>query len=567
MGKRNRSMKNIYEQKPWLEYYDRFVPPSLPYSTLNIPQILKKTSMEYPDNVCLDYLGMEYSYRQINYASDSLAKWLRFYGFKKGERVGIIFPNSPQFVISFFAILKIEGIVVAMNPLYKKPEFEKIIRDCGVHCLICMEDQYYLLHDLVEKGQFHCVIISENNDFIKDDPFGSTLDKIEDTEICSIQHPVAFNDCIRKEIQNINLDLSFSSATPAIFQYSGGTTGIPKAAIGLHKNIVANTLQFLTWCDLQVATETFVAMIPLYHVYGMVLAMVLGIRIAAKILLFPDPRDQDFLLQSITDKKATFFPGVPNFYASIICNKKLQEGKYDLHSIKACISGSAPLHPRVKTEFERITGGKLVEGYGLSEAPTATHCNPLVGRNKGGSFGLPLPDVECMVVDVENDQKIMDCGEQGELLIRGPQIMAGYFQNCSESKLTLKNGWLHTGDIVRMDEQGYFYFVDRKKDLIKVGGFQVWPNEIEEVLLQINGVKNAVVAGIQEETGDEKVIAWLVLDEGMKLDKETVRDHCRKCLVAYKIPKEVIFIDEIPRTSVGKILRRELIRKYNEKRS
>lgn len=560
-------MKNIYKQKPWLEYYDRFVPPSLPYSTLNIPQMLEKTSLEFPDSICLDYLGREYSYHQINCASDSLAKWLSFYGVKRGERVGVIFPNSPQFVISFFAVLKIGGIVVAMNPLYKEPEFRRIIQDCDVRCLICMEDQYCLLQDLVEQEQFHCLVISKKEDFIRDDPLDGSYEKIEDTEIRSIQNPTAFTDCIRKEIRNITLDFSFSSETPAIFQYTGGTTGTPKAAIGLHKNIIANTLQFLTWCDLQVAAETFVAMIPLYHVYGMVLAMVLGIRIAAKLLLFPDPRDQDFVLQSITDKKATFFPGVPNFYASILSNKKLQAGKYDLRSIKACISGSAPLPARVKAEFERITGGKLVEGYGLSEAPTATHCNPLMGQNKSGSFGLPLPDVECMVVDVENDQKIVDCGEQGELLIRGPQVMAGYFQNRSESKLALRNGWLHTGDIVHMDEQGYFYFVDRKKDLIKVGGFQVWPNEIEEVLLQIRGVKNAVVAGIHEETGDEKVIAWLMLDEGTPLESETVRDHCREFLAAYKIPKEVIFVDEIPRTSVGKILRRELVKRYDEKRS
>ena len=560
-------MKNTYQQKPWLEHYDLFVPPSLPYSRMNIPQILEKTAMEYPDNICLDYLGKEYSYQQIANASDLLARWLTFYGIKKGERVGVIFPNSPQFVISFFAILKIGAVVVAMNPLYTEPEFNRIIKECDVHCLICMEEHQALLHELIDQEQFHCLVISKEGDFIRDDPFKHPQEKINDFEIQAIQKPITFCDCIWKDIQNINLDYSFNSEVPAIFQYSGGTTGTPKAAIGLHKNIVANTLQFLTWCDLQATEEIFVAAIPLYHVYGMVLAMVLGIRVAAKILLFPDARDQDYLLQCITEKKATFFPGVPNFYASIISNKKLLEGEYDLRSIKACISGSAPLNPRVKTEFERLTGGKLVEGYGLSEAPTATHCNPLMGQNKSGSFGLPLPDVECEIVDVENDRKIMNCGETGELLIRGPQVMAGYHQNRPESKSALKDGWLHTGDIVSMDEQGYFYFIDRKKDLIKVGGFQVWPKEIEDVLLQIDGVKNAVVAGIQQESGDEKVIAWLVLDKGVKQNSEFLRDHCRRFLAAYKVPKEMIFIEEIPRTGVGKILRRELVRRYNEKRS
>ena len=383
-----------------------------------------------------------------------------------------------------------------------------------------------------------------------------------DRDVASIAPVMQFRDCMETSIENIELDYSYSNDRPAVFQYSGGTTGTPKAAIGLHRNIVANTMQFLTWCDLQPLDEIFLAAIPLYHVYGMVLAMVLGIRISATIVLVPDIRNMEYLLGLIEKERVTFFPGVPNIYASIIQTPAVKQGKFDLSSIKACISGSAPLLPVVKQTFEELTGGKLVEGYGLSEAPTATHCNPLYGKNKPGSFGLPLPDVDCRIVDVEDDTKIVKDGSNGELLIKGPQIMSAYFNDAEESQLALKNGWLHTGDIVRMDDEGYFYFIERKKDLIKVGGFQVWPNEIETVILSIKGIKSVVVAGVLDERGDENVIAWVVKGEGQKISKERILNICRENLTAYKIPQEIIFITQIPRTGVGKVLRRELVRQY-----
>lgn len=558
-------MKNFYAQKPWLDHYDPFVSRSLQYPDANIPALFERTVHEFAERVCLSFHGQEITYRELSEYSDNLARWLLFFGVGRGERVGVIFPNSPQFVITFFAVQKIGAVVVAMNPHYKKAEFSRIIEECDIHCVLCMEDHLEILNEILGTTPIEVMISSTNADFKglnKQIERGVT----EGRDVQKIAFPVPFLRCIRQKIQSITVDSSFAADLPAIYQYSGGTTGIPKAAIGLHRNLVANTIQFMSWCDLQVAEEVFLAAIPFYHVYGMVLGMLLGIRVAARIVLIEDARDMDALLSSIMEQRVTFFPGVPSMYATIIRNAAVRAGKYALHSVKACISGSAPLHPQIKEEFEKLTGGKLVEGYGLSEAPTATHCNPVFGDNKPGSFGLPLPDVECKIVDTEDDTRIMEVGEAGELLIKGPQVMAGYFKNAQETTATLRRGWLHTGDIVRMDTDGFFYFIDRKKDVIKVGGFQVWPKEIEEVLLTMRGVRGAAVAGVRSKMGEEKVIAWLVLEEDQHISKAAIRSHCRQFLTAYKIPQEIYFIDEIPRSGVGKVLRRELVRAYNEKR-
>lgn len=561
------TMKNPFQQKPWLDHYDPFVPHSLQYPALNIPQILDQAVEKYADRICLHFQGTDLTYRQVSNASDNLARWLRTAGVKKGDRVGLMLLNSPQFVISFFAVQKIGAIVVAMNPFYKKPEFSVIIGECEIQCVVCLREHLPIIEEIKATYPIEAIIVSDREDF-KQKEFPDLIGKIqvESSEIKQIAFPLSFKDCIETKINDRPLDYSYSPDTPAIYQYSGGTTGVPKAAVGLHRNIVANTIQFMTWCNLQVGEETFLAAIPLYHVYGMVLAMLLGIRLAARIVLIEDARNSESILNAIAEQQVTFYPGVPTMYATINRNQAVLDGEYNLQSIKACISGSATLHPQVKQQFEELTKGKLVEGYGLSEAPTATHCNPLFGKNPVGSFGLPLPDVECLVVEIEDDTKPVKIGDAGELLIKGPQVMAGYYQNPQETKMTLKGGWLHTGDIVKMDEDGYFYFIDRKKDLIKVGGFQVWPKEIEEVLLTMKGIRSAAVAGIKTEMDEEKVVAWVVLEEGKELEAAAVRDHCRNYLTAYKIPREIYFVDEIPRTGVGKTLRRELVRLYNEKR-
>jgi long-chain acyl-CoA synthetase len=351
---------------------------------------------------------------------------------------------------------------------------------------------------------------------------------------------------------------------PAVFQYSGGTTGTPKCAIGRHRNLVANVYQFDRWLVNTVdGEERILVAIPMYHVYGMVLGMNLAVKMGASMILIPDPRDLDGLLQAAQLHRATIFPGVPNIYAAINHYPPVQAGEYDLSSIKACISGSATLPLRVKEAFEALTHGHLVEGYGLSEAPTATHCNPILGENREGSIGLPLPDVDCRIVDLETGTKDLPVGEAGELIIRGPQIMAGYHQRLKETAATLREGWLYTGDVARMDEDGYFYLVDRKKDVIKVGGFQVWPNEIEAVILQHEKVREVAVAGVTDENGAEVAKAWIVLQEGESLPPAEIKAFCQEFLTGYKIPKYIAFRTSLPKTGVGKVLRRVLVSEHS----
>jgi len=357
--------------------------------------------------------------------------------------------------------------------------------------------------------------------------------------------------------------VKISPEDPAVFQYSGGTTGIPKCAVGLHRNLVANVYQFNHWLvNTEKGKETVLVAIPLYHVYGMVLGMNLAVKMGARMILLENPSDLDHLLSSIETYHASVFPGVPNLYAAINHYPPVRAGQYDLSSIKACISGSATLSLRTKQEFEELTKGHLVEGYGLSEAPTATHCNPILGKNKEGSIGLPLPNVECRVVDLETGTKTLNAGEIGELIVRGPQVMAGYHQHSEETEKTIREGWLYTGDVVKMDSEGYFFIVDRKKDLIKVGGFQVWPNEIEAILHKHPKVREAAAAGVLDEDGSEVVKAWVVLKEGETMTAEGIQSFCDQYLTRYKIPKYIEFRETLPRTKVGKVLRRVLVSEH-----
>jgi long-chain acyl-CoA synthetase len=347
--------------------------------------------------------------------------------------------------------------------------------------------------------------------------------------------------------------------TPAVLQFSGGTTGVPKAALALHRNVVANVIQFKTWLTtLKDGQEVFLTAIPLYHVYGMVIGLNVGIAMGATIVLISNPRDLEGMLKTVEKHSATFFPGVPSIYNAINHYPLALDGQVNLRSIKACISGSAPLLDEVRQKFENLTGGKLVEGFGLSEAPTATHCNPIQGENRVGSIGLPLPDVDCRIVDLEDAMKNVGVGDQGELCIRGPQVMKEYFEMPEESAIILQDGWLHTGDVAKMDADGYFYIVGRIKELIKVNGLQVWPTEVEQVLSSYPGVIEVAAAGTPDTESGESVRAWLVVADAAFFDLQSLKEYCRKNLVSYKIPKEFILVNSLPKSPVGKILRRVL---------
>ncbi|MEW5828388.1 MAG: AMP-binding protein, partial [Chloroflexota bacterium] len=364
--------------------------------------------------------------------------------------------------------------------------------------------------------------------------------------------------------------LEISHQDTALFQYSGGTTGVSKGAVASHYNVVADTLMIKSWMtNLNEGNEITLMAIPLFHVYGMVAGMTFSMASGASMVMIPNARDLKDVLENINKFRPTIFPGVPTLYNAINNHPDVKAGKYNLSSVKACISGSAPLLRETKERFEALSGGKVFEGFGLSEAPTATHCNPLLGENRTGSIGLPLPDVDCKIISLDDGETELPVGEIGELVINGPQVMRGYHNMPTETANTLRalsdgKVWLFTGDIAQMDEDGYFYIVDRKKELIKPGGFQVWPREVEEVIAAHPKVLECGVAGIPDPYRGETVKAWIVLKPGETVTEEELKAFCKEKLAAYKVPTHYEFRTELPKTTVGKILRRELVRQHKE---
>lgn len=529
-------------EKPWLSHYDLGVPFTIDIPAISLVDFFRESVSVNGDSLCVICGDERYTYRDVDRLSESLARYFVASGLEKGDRVGIMLSNTPEFVISYYGILKAGCVVMALNPAYRPSEVAALAQESGVKILILNADAYPVMKAVQDQTPIEKIIVvyGENATLVPGD--------------------IGWEDVLDRGKQGGRVDVEVSPDDPAVFQYSGGTTGTPKCAIGLHRNLVANVFQFDHWLvNTEEGNETVLVAIPMYHVYGMVLGMNLAVKIGARMVLIPDPRDLDRLLSAIERHRVTLFPGVPNIYAAINAYPPVKAGDYDLSSIKACISGSTTLPTNVKQAFEALTKGHLVEGYGLSEAPTATHCNPVFGENRLGSIGLPLPNVDCKVVDLETGKRELQAGEIGELILQGPQVMAGYHQKSEESQLALRDGWLFTGDVVRMDEDGYFYIVDRKKDVIKVGGFQVWPNEIEAVIRQYPKVLDVAVAGVKDEDGTEIAKAWIVLQEGATCTPDEINSFCRTFLTGYKIPKLIVFRDALPRTRVGKVLRRELV--------
>ena len=555
-GKMNK--KDQTQKKPWLKNYDDHVQEKIEYPNITINELLFNANEKYRESPFLCFQSEEFTYQFIYRKIKILAKKLKNLGISKGDSIAIILPNIPQFIIAYYAVLAAGGIVVAMNLRSTQTELEYLYSESGARHTFCLDSQAHIIKAINESNHAFLLITTKIDDYKK-----LNEENIKKDQNFRKKTKIPFLDLISN---GGSFDTEFIEEVnpndPAIFQFSGGTTGEPKAAIGLHRNIVANVVQFKNWCDLKKEKEVFLAAIPLYHVYGMVLAMNLGIAVGAKIILISDPTDVNFILEQIEKNKVTFYPGVPTMYHAINNNEKVTAGKYRLNSIKACISGSFSLHPQIKEDFEKITNGKLIEGYGLSEAPTATHCNPLFGKNKTGSIGMPLPDVDVRIVDLEDGEKILPQGEIGEMIINGPQIMAGYFGKPKETSAVIRNGWLFTGDIAKMDEDGYFYLVDRKKSLIKVNGLQVWPKEVENVINTHPHVKESGVGGVPDKVHGERVVCWIVPSDGGEISLDEITDWCKNKLSRYKIPTEIIQIDRIPRTGMGKILRRKLITEY-----
>jgi long-chain acyl-CoA synthetase len=551
---------NQYVHKPWMEKYDSHVPKKIEYPHSTINTLLFDAKNKFPFHIFIRYRSKEFTYQFVAQKIDTLASNLRHLGVSKGDRIAVILPNIPQFIIAYYAILAVGGIVVAMNPRYTQTELEFLFNRSGVTLVFCLDSHLNIVNSINKKNKINTIIVTEINDYqyfkkkATDQNDGQPLKKY-----------YRFLELISKNLGSflIRNEIVYPN-DPAIFQFSGGTTGVQKAAVGLHQNIVANAIQFYEWCNLEEGKEVILAAIPFYHVYGMVLAMNMGVAIGAKIVIISDPTDVDYILEQIEENRVTFYPGVPTMYHAINNNENAKKGMHKLDSIKACISGSFTLHPQIKKEFEQLTGGKLIEGYGLSEAPTATHCNPLFGKNKTGSIGIPLPDVEARIVDLEDGEKILRVGKAGELIVKGPQVMAGYYMLPRETSLAIRDGWLFTGDVAKMDADGYFFLVGRKKSLIKVNGLQVWPNEVEAVINSHQKVKECGIAGVPDKEHGERVVCWIVPEQENAISIQEIIDWCKPKLAGYKIPSEVIFIDKIPRTGVGKILRRTLIAEYKE---
>ncbi len=556
------------EDRPWLKRYDKGVPHTIQYPDIPVYQYLEDNARKMPQATCTIFKGAKISYQEMNEITDRLAAGLASLGVKKGDRVGIFMPNTPQFVMAYFAILKLGGVVVATNPLYSPREIEHQLNDAGIEVMLVMSNFYNLIKQVQPKTKLRKLVVTNIKEALP--PvlsflFTLTKEKKGGFRVTLAEGDVWLQELIARFKPEDRPKVPVTADDIALFQYSGGTTGISKGAIALHRNLVANALQIHDWMvNVEDGKEILLMAIPLFHVYGMVAGMLFAMRTGAAMVMVPNPRDLKDVLENIQKYKATIFPGVPTLYNAINNHPDVLAGKYNLSTIKACISGSAPLMRETKEKFEALTGGSVFEGYGLSEAPTATHCNPLLGENRTGSIGLPLPDVEARIISLEDEVTVLPPGEVGELVIRGPQVFKGYHNMPTETANTLRDGWLYTGDIARMDEDGYFYIVDRKKELIKPGGYQVWPREVEEVIMDHPKVLEVGVAGIPDPYRGETVKAWVVVKPGETLTEEEIKDWCKERLAKFKVPTHVEFRSELPKTTVGKILRRELVREHKE---
>ena len=561
-------------EHPWIKNYDEGVPAHIDYPQKPLFHFLEESAKKYPDKACTIFKGATISYKEMDEITDALAGALADLGVKKGDRVGIFMPNTPQFVMAYYGVLKAGGVVVASNPLYTASEIAHQANDAGIEVMLVMSNFYQTVKEAQKDTQIKTVIVTNLKETLPALTrllFTLAVEKKGGHRIEGGlgEGDIWMKDLLAKYTPADRPKLDITPDDPCLFQYSGGTTGVPKGAVALHRNIVANSLQIARWMtNIDIGGEIVLMAIPLFHVYGMVAGMNFGFATGSTLVMVPNPRDLKDVLENISKYRASIFPAVPTLYNAINNNPDVLAGKYDLSSIKACVSGSAPLMRETKEKFEALTGGKVFEGYGLSEAPTATHCNPMEGVNKTGSIGMPLPDVDCKIISLDDGETEMAIGEIGEVIINGPQVMHGYHNMPTETANALRERdgkiWLFTGDIARMDEDGYFYIVDRKKELIKPGGFQVWPREVEEAISDHPKVLEVGVAGIPDPYRGETVKAWIVVKPGETLTKEEIRAFTKEKLAAYKVPTHVEFRDELPKTTVGKILRRELVRQHQE---
>ncbi|MBC8175170.1 MAG: long-chain fatty acid--CoA ligase [Candidatus Marinimicrobia bacterium] len=557
-----------YQDKSWLPNYESGVPEHIDYEEVCLPEYLSRTVEKFPNRAALIFQGYKITFSELNTMVNQMAGVLTDFGVKKGDRVAILLPNLIPAVVSYYAIMKIGAITVMNNPLYSDRELEHQFNDSGSTILITLDLLGNRMIDLREKTSIKQIIYTSIGDYL---PFPKNIlfPLVAKKKKLAADVKPADNVFKWKEVlesatpRTEGAELSIDD--PANYQYTGGTTGVSKGVILTHKNMSVQVQQISSWFpQFNPGEEIMLGALPFFHVFGLTCVMNFSIYYGWTNILVPKPQP-DQLLEAITKFKPTFAPLVPTMFIGIINHPNIQ--KVDMTSIKGCFSGSAPLPLEVLQEFEKITGSVIVEGFGLTESSPVTHINPFAGgERKAGSVGIPVSDTECKIVDLENPDIEIPVGEPGELLMKGPQIMKGYYNRPDATAETVQDGWLFTGDIATMDEDGYFYIVDRKKDMIISGGLNVYPREIDEVYYENPKVQEACCIGIPHEKRGEAGKVFIILKKGETATEEEMLEFCQDRLAKFKWPTEVEFRDELPKSTVGKILRKELRADELEKR-
>jgi long-chain acyl-CoA synthetase len=566
---------------PWTRHYDPEVPFSLaPYPAKTLVDYLRENAAARPDAPAIFFKGSRLTNADLDRLSDRFAAALVKAGVSRGSRIALLLPNCPQFVIAEFGAWKAGAAVLPLNPLYAAGELREPLKSAGIEIAVTLTPFYSRLKDLQRETGLKRIIATSIKEYLP--PvlrvlFTVLKEKKGGHRIQLAPGDVWFQDFIAQG--DGSPLVTPSPDDPAIMLMSGGTTGLPKAVVGPHRCFVAAGLQLSTWLHPPKGAPDDIALVPLplFHVYACVGVQSHSIVSRTPMALVPNPRDLDDLLKTIKSVRPTLFSAVPALFVALLNHPKVRSKSVDFSSIRACFSGAAPLMAATKTEFEELTGGRIVEGYSLTEAMMACIVNPLNGVNKVGSVGIPLPDVEVAIVDTESGARFLPNGQTGEIIIRAPQLMTGYFSNGDETARALRphsvdpsgapaqDVWLHTGDLGYLDDDSFLFIVDRHKDLIKTSGYQVWPREIEEVLAAHPSVQEVGVAGVPDAVKGEVVKAWVVSRTGSTATVEELRGYCKQHLAPYKAPAHIEFRDSLPKTMTGKVLRRALVEDHKAK--
>jgi long-chain acyl-CoA synthetase len=569
------------EHRPWFASYPEGVPHSLePYPEKSLYSLLEEAAERFPERPALAWAvpgGKTLTYRQLREEAERFSAALTNLGVGRGDRVGLLLPNCPQYVIAYYAIVRIGAVIVGNNPLYTRRELTHQLTDAGIDVLVVLDQLYPTVDPIREEVGLREVVVTAVTDYMKFpiNVLAPIKFKREAKHEGKRWPPVpatakvrTWGELIRGRGEAPPVADVDAKSDPAGFIYTGGTTGLSKGAMLSHYNLVSNAMQSAAWFHgLREGRESVMCVLPFFHSYGMTVCMNIGILKAAKLVLLPR-FELAMTLKAIQKERPTLFPGVPRLYIAL--NEAEETKNYDLKSIRACLSGAAPLPLAVAKKFNSLTGASVVEGYGLTESSPVTHANPITGGAREGSIGLPIPDTDCKLVDVDDPSKEVGPDDEGELCIAGPQIMLGYWNRKEETDdmiRTDENGvrWLHSGDIAKMDEDGFFSIVDRKKDMIIVSGFNVYPTDVEQALYQHPSVEKVAVVGVPDEKTGEAVKAFVVLRKGESATPEEITKWARGELTGYRAPKQVEIRDSLPETMVGKVLRRVLVDEEKQK--